>query len=197
MLNARNLANLATSPSIALRKRTPAQIHAMNAVDDASEASEDESVIILTQVHNDSEKYVLTQKVARKTINSDLVLLDSQSMVNLFTNPEHVCNIHPATTPINVHCNKGTLTTNEDTDFGNMPVYLDDRGIANVLSLYCLGRKFKVTYDSTDRGGVCKVYTKQGVVEFKPTTNGLHELNLKTNPEAAFLLVNDADLKLS
>jgi len=29
MLNARNLANLATSPSIALRKRTPAQIHAM------------------------------------------------------------------------------------------------------------------------------------------------------------------------
>ena len=147
MLNARNLANLATSPSIALRKRTPAQIHAMNAVDDASEASEDESVIILTQVHNDSEKYVLTQKVARKTINSDLVLLDSQSMVNLFTNPEHVCNIHPATTPINVHCNKGTLTTNEEADFGEMPVYLDDRGIANVLSFYCLGRKFKVTYD--------------------------------------------------
>jgi len=135
--------------------------------------------------------------VARKTINSDLVLLDSQSTVNLFTNPEHVCNIHPATTPINVHCNKGTLTTNEEADFGDMPVYLDDRGIANVLSLYCLGRKFKVTYDSTDRGGVCKVYTKQGVVEFKPTTNGLHELNLKTNPEAAFLLVNDADLKLS
>jgi hypothetical protein len=99
MLNARNLANLATSPSIALRKRTPAQIHAMNAVDDASEASEDESVIILTQVHNDSEKYVLTQKVARKTINSDLVLLDSQSTVNLFTNPEHVCNIHPSPLP--------------------------------------------------------------------------------------------------
>jgi len=40
------------------------------------------------------------------------------------------------------------------------------------------------------------VYTKQGVVEFKPTTNGLHALNLKTNPKAAFLLVNDADLKL-
>ena len=51
----------------------PAQVHAMNAVDDALETSEDESVIILTQVHNDSAEYVLAQKSARKTINSDLV----------------------------------------------------------------------------------------------------------------------------
>ena len=40
------------------------------------------------------------------------------------------------------------------------------------------------------------MYIKQGVVEFKPTTNGLYALNLKTNPEATFLLINDADLKL-
>ena len=85
----------------------------------------------------------------------------------------------------------------EEADFGNTPVYFDDCGIANVLSLYRLGKKFKVTYDSTDRGGVFKVYTKQGVVEFKPTSNGLHALNLKTNPNGAFLLVNDADLCLS
>ncbi len=117
----------------------------MNAVDDASETSEDESVIILTQIHNYSEEYVLTQKAARKTINSDLVLLDSRSTVNLFTNPEHVRNIRPATTPIKVQCNKGTLTTNEEVNFGNTPVYFDDHGIANVLSLYRLGRKFKVT----------------------------------------------------
>ena len=108
-----------------------------------------------------------------------------------------MCNICPATTPINIHCNTGTLTTTEEADFGNTPVYFDDCGIANVLSLYRLGKKFKVTYDSTDRGGVFKVYTKQGAMEFKPTTNGLHALNLKTNPEAAFLLVNDVDLHLS
>jgi hypothetical protein len=105
------------------------------------------SVIILTQVH---EEYVLTQKMARKTINSDLVLLNSQLTVNLFTNPEHVHNIHPATTPINIHCNKGTLTTNEEADFGDTPVYFDDRGITNVLSLYRVGREFKVTHDSMD-----------------------------------------------
>ena len=129
-----------------VKENPPAQINAMNTVDDASEVSEDESVIILTQ---------LTQReAARKTINSDLVLLDSQLTVNLFTNLEHVHNIHPATTPINVLCNKGTLTTHEEADFGDTPVYFDDRGIANVLSLYRLGKKFKVTYDSTDQGGV-------------------------------------------
>ncbi len=32
------------------------------------------------------------------------------------------------------------------------------------------------------------------MVEFKPTPKGLHVLNLKQNPDAAFLLVNDADL---
>ncbi len=169
----------------------------MNAVDDASKASDDESVIILTQVHSDSGEYILTQKEERKTINLDLVLLASQSTVNLFTNPEHVCNIRPAINPINVHCNKGTLTTNEEADFGDTPVYFDGRCMANVLSLYRLGKKFKVTYNSTDCGGVFKVNTKQGIVEFKPTTNGLHALNLKTNPKAAFLLANDADLHLS
>ena len=125
------------------KETPPVQIHAMNAIDDASEASENESIIILTQVH---EEYVLTQKAALKTINSNLVLLDSQLTVNLFTNPEHMRNIHPATTPINVHCNKGTLTMNEEADFGDTPVYFDNRGIVNVLSLYRLGRKFKVSY---------------------------------------------------
>ncbi len=95
------------------------------------------------------------------------------------------------------HCNKGTLTRTAEADFGDTPVYFDGFGIANVLFLYRLGKKFKVTYDSMDRCSVFKVYTKQGVIEFKPTSNGLHALNLKTNPNDPFLLVNDADIRLS
>jgi hypothetical protein len=66
------------------------------------------------------------------------------------------------------------------------------RGIANVLSLYRLGQKFRVTYDSADRGGVFQVWTDKGVVEFTPTSKGLHALNLKENLDAAYLLVNNA-----
>ncbi len=58
----------------------------------------------------------------------------------------------------------------------------------------CLGQKFRVTYNSRNRGGVFWVHTIKGVVEFKPTLKGLHAQNLKDNPEAAHILVNDADL---
>jgi hypothetical protein len=86
------------------------------------------------------------------------------------------------------------MDTTQEADFGDTPVYFDSRGIANVLSLYQLGRKFQVTYDSKDRGGVFKVFTPAGVVEFSPTPTGLHVLNLKETPEAAYILVNDASL---
>ncbi len=66
-----------------------------------------------------------------------------------------------------------------------------------LLSLYRLSRKFRVTYNNTDHNGVFKVWTPQGVVEFKPTEKGLHVLDLKENPEAMYLLVNDADLAYS
>ncbi len=62
----------------------------------------------------------------------------------------------------------------------------------NVLSLYHLGKKFKVMQDSEDQGGVFKVWTKAGVVEFKPTVKGLHAHKLRDNPEAMYLLVKDA-----
>ena len=189
------------------------------APDDASVSSDDDSVIIMTQTHeaivptfrasyadivrssgppptSPSDAIVLSQTAStpRRPISSDLLLLDSQSTVHLFSQPEHVTNIRPAATPIRVHCNKGTLDTTQEADFGDTPVYFDARGIANVLSLYQLGQKFQVTYDSKDRGGVFKVFTPAGVVEFSPTPNGLHVLNLKDTPDAAYILVNDASL---
>ncbi len=96
--------------------------------------------------------------------------------------------------PIRVHCNKGTLATNKEADFGNTSVYFNSRGIASVLSLYCLGQKFRGTYNSLDRGSFFELHKAKRVVEFKPTSKGLHALNLKDNPEAAYILVNDADL---
>jgi hypothetical protein len=176
------------------QKKPPEQIHAMaTAHDDASESSADDSVLIMTQVHDtfttprlksyaevvlqptppppvvnrpslqvDTLLAQNTSLTARRPISSDLLLLDSQSTVHLFYQPEHVENIRPAATPIRVHCNKGTMETTQEADFGDTPVYFDERGIANVLSLYQLGQKFKVTYDSTDRGGVFKVFYASG-----------------------------------
>ena len=164
------------------KKFPPAQIHAMNA-DDASVASDEESVIILAQLDD-------TPPPARTAIDKDFLLLDSQSTVDLFSNPNHVANIRPTSKPIRVHCNKGAKLTSAKADFGNIDVYFDESGIANVLSLFNLGKKHHITYDSHDRGGVFQVHTESGILEFMPTSRGLHALNLRENPEAAFALVN-------
>ncbi len=71
---------------------------------------------------------------------SDLVLINSLSTVDLFTNPDHIQNMHLADYPIWVHCNKGMLVTAEEADFGDTPVHFASRGIANVLLLYRLGK---------------------------------------------------------
>ena len=149
----------------------------MTETDDASVASDRSSI------------FILVQQTDCKPVDPDFLLLDSQSTVNLFSNPNLVNNVRQATTPINVHCNKGTMPTTAVTDFGTNEVYLNPDGIANVLSLFALGQKHHITYDSKDRGGVFKVHTSEGLLEFTPTKKGLHALDLKTNPQAAHLLV--------
>jgi hypothetical protein len=132
--------------------------------DDASEASDESRVIILAQLSD-----WLPDKPSQP-INKDFVLLDSQSTVNLFSNPQHVTNIRPADTPIRIHCNKGTMvTTEQQANFGNNCVYFDANRIANVFSLFTLAKKYWITYNSHDHDGVFWVFTSKGVVEFEPT----------------------------
>jgi hypothetical protein len=118
-------------PDLAL---PPAQIHAMNA-DNASQTIDASSVIILAQL--------LDQPIERNNqpINKDFVLVDSQSTVDLFSNPAHVTDICPTNKPIRVHCNKGTMLTTKQAKFGDIGVYFDSNSIANVLSLYRLTKK--------------------------------------------------------
>ena len=116
--------------------------------DDASQESDASSVIILAQLSDDPVN------PPSRPIDKDCVILDSKSTVNLFSNPSHITNIRPAATPIWVHCNKGPMITTEQADFGDNHVYFDANDIANVLSLFRLAQKHRITYDSIDRGGV-------------------------------------------
>ena len=167
--------------------KPPAQVHVQTAdLDDASVTSDTSSVILLTQT------ILARSDNTRKTIDPNLLLLDSQSTVNLFSNSDLVDNVRTAPTPIKVHCNKGIMPTTDIADFGSNEVYVTKNGIANVLSLFLLGQKHHITYDSKDRGGVFKVHTTNGVIEFTPTSTGLHALDLKAHPDAAHLLVTSS-----
>jgi hypothetical protein len=142
-------------------------------------------VIILAQQDDDNDD---------KPINSNFILIDIQLMVDLFSNPKNVHNIRPACNAMRVHYIKGMMATTQEADFGDMAVYFNANGIDNVLSLHFLGKKFHITYDSHNHGRVFKINMLKGIIEFNPTPKGQHTLHLSQNPEAAYLLVNNADL---
>jgi hypothetical protein len=144
---------------------------------------------ILTQYDGEA---LLAQDDACTPINLDLLLIESQTTVDLFSNPKHVSNIWAAKTSIKVHCNKGTLATTEEAPKRQISVilwYILTPASSHVLSLYRLGQMFYVTYDSHDCGGVFKVHKSKGIIKFLPTPKDLHALHLKDNPNSA--LVND------
>jgi hypothetical protein len=163
--------------------KPPEQVHGISAdIDDASVACDASSVIILAQ------------QGGRGAIDPNYLLLDSQSTINLFSNPNHVDNVRPATQPIKVHCNKGVMPTDNIADFGHNVVYINPNRTAYVLSLYLLGQRHHITYNSKDNGGVFKVHTSKGVLEFTLTPSGLHVLDLKQNPHAAHVLITATTL---
>ena len=77
------------------------------------------------------------------------MLLDSQSTIDLFSNPKMLTKIQRVNTTLRIRCNAGTMTTDWQ---GYLPgygwVWFYPKGIANILSLSRVKEKFRVTFDS-------------------------------------------------
>ncbi len=119
------------------------------------------------------------------------MLLDSQSTADLVANWGLLTNIRKAKNPVTIHCYAGSTYSALEGEFGNVTVKHDFHSIVNVLSLYKAKQHHQVTYDSKDQGGVFQVHTGEGIIEFKPSTWGLHYHNL-SDPESniELMLVN-------
>ena len=94
--------------------------------------------------------------------------------MDIFNNRKLLTNIQQARKPLKLHCNAGYINVTKKGWFGGREVWFHLKGIANIMSLKTLRNRHHVTYDSKDRGGVFKVHTDQGVVEFMPHQSGLH-----------------------
>jgi hypothetical protein len=70
-----------------------------------------------------------------------------------------------------------------------MTVHHNPNSIANVLSLKSVAQKHRVTYDSWDHGGVFKMHTENGVVEFKPSKRWLHNVDVSIDETIQHMLV--------
>ena len=107
------------------------------------------------------------------------ILLDNQSTVDVFYNPDLLTNIRTDTKSMSIHCNAGVATTNL---IGNLPgygtVWYHPKRIANILSLSRVKEHgYRVTYDS-DGGNSFSVHKSDGTVRvFKESNRGLYYLD--------------------
>jgi uncharacterized membrane protein YgcG len=83
------------------------------------------------------------------TIPNRWLLLDSCSSVNMVSNEELLHDITPVETPINVHCNAGTVSVNRNGLLGDYPerVWFNPHGIANILSLDNVSQHYPLVHD--------------------------------------------------
>ena len=108
---------------------------------------------IKTQPITNTQQILLPQKSHGHKISPNWILLDSQSMINIFNNRKFFKYIRKCepNESVRCYCNGGYQDTDE---IGEVPgiglVYYNPRSLANRLSLSQIDNKYRVTYDSSN-----------------------------------------------
>ena len=112
------------------------------------------------------------------------ILLDNQSTVDVFTNRRLLKNIRRAKTNMFIHCTAGVAKTNLIGDLpGYGTVWYHPNGIANILSLYKVKEKYRVTFDSNQNNQFI-VHRNDGTQRvFQQSPRGLYFLDTSLTPQ--------------
>jgi hypothetical protein len=167
----------------------------MHSMDEEEEEEEELHAMADDVDGDDDAMYFFSQHNGAGGLNPDWLLLDSQSLTDMFCNAEHILNIRRAAKATNIRCNAGVRKVIQEADFDGFDdrivVKYDPQGICNVVSFKTMKKLYPITYKSHPSDGgkaAFEVHTPRGVVEFKPCKKGLHylDMSVQRNKEIMF-----------
>ena len=138
---------------------------------------------------NQACNQVLSQMLSSE-ISPWWVLLDNCSTVNIFSNRRLLTNIRQIDMYVDVKCNAGSRTTNWVGDFPGLPepVWLDEDGRCNILSMKRVKKYYKIVYDSDDGRGFIVTHREKGTSRaFFESKKGLHYSDFETHRKSAHI----------
>jgi hypothetical protein len=107
----------------------------------------------------------------------EIILLDSQSTMDLFCNPNLVEEITKTNKKMKLQSNGGTMTVDQKAKMAGYihDVWFSTNAITNILALRNVTKQYRVTYDSTDQMFVVhREHQNKPNMEFKMHESGLH-----------------------
>ena len=124
------------------------------------------------------------------SISLQWLLLDSCSSVNLIANKKLLHGLYTVETPLRIHCNAGTVSTNVKGYLGAYPepVWFNPEGIANILSMNNVAKYFRIKMD-TKTGDEIIVSSHKQSMRFRPTNKGLYVTGLDPTTDNAWTLI--------
>ena len=157
-----------------------------NTTDKDAESSYDEYRFVFLQ------KDVICSIQDKVAIPQTWILLDSQSTVDVFSNPKLLTNIHDARRNLTLYCNVGKAIITKKGDLKRYgAVWFYPEGIANILSLSNVQKKHRVTYDSTLDEGFLVFKADSTARSFRPSKKGLFFSDVKS--DIALTFINTVD----
>jgi hypothetical protein len=93
---------------------------------------------------------------------------------------------------VDVKCNAGSRTTNWIGDFPGLPepVWLDEEGRCNILSMKRVKKYYRIVYDSDNGQGFIVTHRESGRSRaFFESKKGLHYSDFKTHPKSTHAFV--------
>ena len=126
---------------------------------------------------------VLLKQNHGKKINLDLrnvILLDSQSTMDLFCNPNLINKIRKSKSMMKLQSNGGRIVVNQKATMSgyHAKAWFSRKAIANIFALSNLIKQYHVTYDSKDQMFVVhREDQNKPNMEFKMHKNGLHHFD--------------------